>query len=89
MHDAHVTPQDAPWLNCQVPGGPPTDVDLVTRCLAGDQAAWAAYVERFSRYVLAITARGCGLAEHDAEDVFQEVFARAYERLGEPAGRRR
>jgi RNA polymerase sigma-70 factor (ECF subfamily) len=66
-----------------MPGAPPTDVELVTRCLAGDQSAWASFVERFSRYVLAITARGYGLAEHDAEDVFQEVFARAYERLGE------
>jgi RNA polymerase sigma-70 factor (ECF subfamily) len=39
-------------------------------------------VERFSRYVYAIAVRAYRLPDHDAEDVFQEVFARAYERLG-------
>ena len=37
-------------------------------------------VDRYSRYVYAIT-RSFSLREHDAEDVFQDVFARAYERL--------
>src|SRR5881227_4339978 len=54
---------------------------LVARCRDGDQEAWAALVERFSRYVYAIAAQGFRLREHDAEDVFQEVFAKAYERL--------
>jgi RNA polymerase sigma-70 factor (ECF subfamily) len=39
-------------------------------------------VERFSRYVYAIAVRAYRLSEHDAEDVFQDVFARTYERLG-------
>ena len=55
---------------------------LVARCRNGDQQAWAALVERFSRYVYAIATQGFRFREHDAEDVFQEVFARAYERLG-------
>jgi RNA polymerase sigma factor (sigma-70 family) len=38
-------------------------------------------VERFSRYVYAIAIQGFRLQEHDAEDVFQEVFARVFERL--------
>ena len=38
-------------------------------------------VERFSRYVYAIATQAFRLREHDAEDVFQEVFARVYERL--------
>lgn len=59
-----------------------TDAQLVGRCRAGDAAAWHELVERFSRYVYAIAARAYRLAEHDAEDVFQDVFARAYERLG-------
>jgi RNA polymerase sigma factor (sigma-70 family) len=54
---------------------------LVARCRHGDQQAWAALVERFSRYVYAIATQGFRLRDHDAEDVFQEVFARAYERL--------
>ena len=55
---------------------------LVARCRSGDQEAWAALVDRFSRYVYAIASQGFRLRDHDAEDVFQEVFARAYERLG-------
>ena len=60
-----------------------TDAQLVARCRAGDEAAWSALVERFSRYVYAIAVQAFRLSEHDAEDVFQEVFARAYERLPE------
>jgi RNA polymerase sigma-70 factor (ECF subfamily) len=60
-----------------------TDAQLVSRCRAGDPDAWNEFVERFSRYVYAICSRGFRLAEHDAEDVFQEVFARAFERLSE------
>ncbi len=59
-----------------------TDAQLVGRCRAGDAAAWNELVERFSRYVYAIATRAYRLSEHDAEDVFQEVFARTYERLG-------
>ncbi len=58
-----------------------TDAQLVSRCRAGDADAWNEFVERFSRYVYAICGRGFRLAQQDAEDVFQEVFARAYERL--------
>jgi RNA polymerase sigma factor (sigma-70 family) len=60
-----------------------TDAQLVSRCRAGDPEAWNEFVERFSRYVYAICSRGFRLAQHDAEDVFQEVFARAFERLAE------
>lgn len=60
-----------------------TDAQLVSRCRDGDAEAWNEFVERFSRYVYAICGRGFRLAQHDAEDVFQEVFARAYERLSD------
>ena len=60
-----------------------TDAQLVARCRAGEADAWNEFVERFSRYVYAICGRGFRLAQHDAEDVFQEVFARAFERLSE------
>jgi RNA polymerase sigma-70 factor (ECF subfamily) len=59
-----------------------TDADLVRTCREGDERAWALLVERFSRYVYAIAKQAYRLAEHDAEDVFQEVFARTYEHLG-------
>jgi len=54
---------------------------LVARCRAGDEAAWSELVERFSRYVYAISVQAFRLSEHDAEDVFQEVFMRAYRSL--------
>ena len=58
-----------------------TDAQLVERCRAGDEPAWAALVERFSRYVHAIAIGAYRLSEADAEDVFQDVFARTYEHL--------
>jgi RNA polymerase sigma factor (sigma-70 family) len=54
---------------------------LVARCREGDEGAWAELVERFSRYVYAIATQGFRLRDQDAEDVFQEVFAKVYERL--------
>jgi RNA polymerase sigma factor (sigma-70 family) len=59
-----------------------TDSELVARCRTGDAAAWNELVERFSRYVYAITSQAFRLSPHDAEDVFQEVFARVYQHLG-------
>jgi RNA polymerase sigma factor (sigma-70 family) len=59
-----------------------TDARLVAQCRSGDEQAWRTLVERFSRYVYAISVQAFRLPEHDAEDVFQEVFARVYERLG-------
>jgi RNA polymerase sigma factor (sigma-70 family) len=59
----------------------PTDAELVQGCRAGQASAWAALVERFSRYVYAICLQAYRLSSADAEDVFQEVFARTFERL--------
>jgi RNA polymerase sigma factor (sigma-70 family) len=58
-----------------------TDAQLVARCRTGDHEAWRELVDRFSRYVYAIAVQAFKLSEQDAEDVFQEVFARAYEHL--------
>ena len=58
-----------------------TDAQLVARCREGDDDAWRELVERFSRYVYAIAVQAFRLPQSDAEDVFQEVFARAYENL--------
>jgi RNA polymerase sigma-70 factor (ECF subfamily) len=60
----------------------PSDAELVAGCRAGDADAWNALVERFSRYVSAIATQAFRLPPHDAEDVFQSVFLRVYERLG-------
>ena len=58
-----------------------TDAELAARCRAGDDDAWRELVDRFSRYVHAIATQGYRLHGDEAEDVFQDVFARAYERL--------
>ena len=57
------------------------DGELVRRCRAGDDEAWGELVDRYSRYVFGIAVQGYRLRLPDAEDVFQEVFLRAYERL--------
>jgi RNA polymerase sigma-70 factor (ECF subfamily) len=61
---------------------PASDAQLVARCREGDDAAWCELVERFSRYVYAIAVQAFHLSAEDADDVFQEVFARTYEHLG-------
>jgi RNA polymerase sigma factor (sigma-70 family) len=61
---------------------PLSDASLVARCRRGDEEAWCELVERFSRYVFAIATHGFRLSREDAEDVFQEVFARTYQHLG-------
>jgi RNA polymerase sigma factor (sigma-70 family) len=58
-----------------------SDAQIVARCRAGDEAAWRELVNRFSRYVYAIIGQGFGLKAENAEDVFQEVFARTYQHL--------
>src|SRR5919201_5953101 len=58
-----------------------SDAQLVHRCRSGEAEAWRELVDRFSRYVYAIATQGFRLRDHDAEDVFQEVFTKVYERL--------
>jgi RNA polymerase sigma-70 factor (ECF subfamily) len=58
------------------------DADLVARCRRGDPEAWPEFVRRFAPYVHTIAARGYRLSEQDAQDVFQEVFLRAWTRIG-------
>ena len=62
--------------------GPQQDAELVGRCRAGDERAWNELVEKYSRYVYAIVVQGYRLRGPDAEDAFQEVFLRVYDRLG-------
>jgi RNA polymerase sigma factor (sigma-70 family) len=67
------------------------DAQLVARCHGGDEEAWNVLVERFSRYVYAICAQGFRLAPADAEDAFQDVFAKIYvqlDRLRDPSALR-
>src|SRR4051812_73634 len=58
-----------------------SDESLVARCRAGDDDAWNELVDRFARYVHAICVRAFRLSHEDAEDVFQDVFAKTYTEL--------
>lgn len=49
-----------------------TDARLVEACLAGQQAAWTALIERYARLIYAIPRRYQATQE-DAEDIFQAV----------------
>lgn len=62
---------------------PISDGELAARCRRGDEQAWSELVDRFARYVYAIAVQGFRLPPHDAEDVFQDVFARAHAKLGQ------
>ena len=58
-----------------------SDAELVALCRTGNERAWSLLVDRYARYVHAIVVRVYRLPPADAEDVFQEVFARVFERL--------
>ena len=58
-----------------------SDAELVARCRGGDDAAWRELVDRFARYVHAICVGAFRLEAHDAEDVFQDVFAKTWTEL--------
>ena len=58
-----------------------SDIELVVRIQDGDAAAFEEFMLRYKRPVLNFVYRMLGNAT-DAEDVAQEVFVRAYQRLG-------
>lgn len=66
---------------------PPTEQELIDRCLRGDDAAWSALVGRYQGLIYSVPRR-MGLAPEDASDVFQTVCVLLYQRLStirEPA----
>ncbi len=68
------------------PPSKPSDAELVSRCLAGDQQAWQALVDRYAALVHSVPARH-GLPPMEVEDVAQETFlalARNLDRLQDP-----
>jgi RNA polymerase sigma-70 factor (ECF subfamily) len=63
-----------------------TDAIAVERTLAGDRDAFRILVERHSRNVYGLAYRMTG-NPHDAEEVVQEAFLRAYQKLSQFASR--
>lgn len=64
-----------------------TDDDMVAACLAGDERAWSALIDRYARYIYAVAQRACGLGPDAAEDVFQDACVRVYDGLRGFSGR--
>ena len=62
-----------------------SDAVAVERTLAGDREAYRVLVERHSAYVYRLAYRMTG-NPHDAEEVVQEAFLRAYQKLQQFAG---
>lgn len=58
-----------------------SDPKLVQAALRGEQRAWDQIVDRYARLVYSIPRR-YGFTEHDAEDVFQQVFIILFRKLG-------
>jgi RNA polymerase sigma-70 factor (ECF subfamily) len=58
-----------------------TDATVVSRARAGDGDAFRLLVESHSRVVFKVAYRMTG-NEHDADDVVQETFLRAYRQIG-------
>ncbi len=56
------------------------DQAAIDRVLSGDSAAYAELVERYQRRLLGLLTHACG-NPHEAEDLAQETFARAYRKL--------
>lgn len=58
-----------------------TDAAVVAQVLAGDREAFRVLVERHSRSIFRVVFRMTG-NQHDAEEIVQETFLRAYKALG-------
>lgn len=58
------------------------DAALVARCLAGDEAAWEALLEKYKRLIYSVPLR-YRLPPEDAADVFQAVCVDLYRDLAE------
>lgn len=62
------------------PASIPPDADLVARCLRGETDAFDVLVRRYYRAAFAVALGVLG-NRHDAEDVVQDAFVKAVERL--------
>src|SRR5947207_3003056 len=59
---------------------PPSDTELIERCLQKDNAAWEAIVARYKRKVFHIAYKFTGRHD-DAEDLTQEIFLKVFRSL--------
>ena len=72
---------DFPILESKSIGMEMTDAVTISRARNGDPDAFRQLVERHSQPIFRLAYRMTG-NEHDADDVVQETFLRAYRQLG-------
>ena len=58
------------------------DVNLIQRCIQGDQQSWKQLVARYERLIYSIALRICRDSEA-ASDILQQVCLELYQRLDE------
>jgi RNA polymerase sigma factor (sigma-70 family) len=63
----------------------PTDIEIISQVLQGQQQAYAILVERYQNYVFTIVLRFVKSRE-DAEEVAQDIFIKAYRSLADFKG---
>ena len=57
------------------------DIELIERCLRGEQEAWAKLIARYQRLIYSVARAVCREPE-DSADVFQHVCLEWYQHLG-------
>ncbi|THB66262.1 MAG: RNA polymerase sigma factor [Desulfovibrio sp.] len=65
---------------------PSPDLELAERCVSGDKDAFTLLVRRHKKEILAFVAK-YSVSLHEADDLGQEVFLKAYQGIGSFAGR--
>ena len=63
----------------------PTDIEIISQVLQGQQQAYATLVERYQNFVFTIVLRFVKSRE-DAEEVAQDIFVKAYRSLADFKG---
>ncbi|MCW3116668.1 MAG: sigma-70 family polymerase sigma factor [Chitinophagaceae bacterium] len=63
----------------------PSDIEIISRVLKGEQQAYAELVNRYQNYVFTLTLRFIKSRE-DAEEVSQDIFVKAYRSLADFRG---
>ena len=63
----------------------PTDSEIISKVLRGEQPAFAELVDRYQNFVFTITLRYTNNRE-DAEEVAQDIFVKAYRSLADFRG---
>jgi RNA polymerase sigma-70 factor (ECF subfamily) len=58
----------------------PTDIDVITRVLGGENQLYAELVKRYQNFVFTIALKYTPIRE-DAEEIAQDVFVKAYKAL--------